>query len=113
MDIEAVGPENADLVSALACAGLPADDLSEDGRHFFRFTNNGITVAFGGYELHGEHALLRSIVVLPDGREFTVNGRITSENGPTVLATLCVLGSATDRIGDFNPARYTREPSFA
>ena len=35
----------------------------------------------------------------------TVNGRIDAANGPTLSITLCVLVSATNKSGDFSPAR--------
>lgn len=54
------------LRGALAGAGLPVDDLTDAGRSFYRFSRGGQTIGFGGLELHGEVALLRSIVVLPD-----------------------------------------------
>lgn len=57
-----------DLRVALVASGLPTDDLGEEGRVFWRFSDANGTVAFGGYELHGDSALLRSIVVLPDVR---------------------------------------------
>ncbi|MFT0890975.1 arsenate reductase (glutaredoxin) [Pseudochelatococcus sp. G4_1912] len=58
------------LVQALADAGLPTDDLSDAGSTWFRFAvPEGETVGYGGFELYGNDALLRSIVVLPDHRE--------------------------------------------
>ncbi|CCM75404.1 putative acetyltransferase [Rhizobium mesoamericanum STM3625] len=49
-------------------AHLPTDDLAEDGRHFFRFSQGRETVGFGGLELYGASALLRSVVVISDKR---------------------------------------------
>ncbi|MEQ1945085.1 arsenic resistance N-acetyltransferase ArsN2 [Mesorhizobium sp. VNQ89] len=66
-----------DMTAALLAAGLPVDDLAEDGRTFYRFLLDGQTVGFGGYERYGEAALLRSIVIAPGkrgaglGRAFT------------------------------------------
>lgn len=58
-----------DLASALSFTGLPADDVAEVGRTFFRFDDAaGRVIGFGGFEAHGTDALLRSIVVLP-GRQ--------------------------------------------
>lgn len=54
--------------AALAEAELPADDLDLAGRRFFRFVSDGRTVGYGGYEPHGAHALIRSVVVLPEAR---------------------------------------------
>ena len=50
---------------ALTAERLPTDDLAEPGRVFLQVEQDGQTVGFGGYELHGEDALLRSVVVLP------------------------------------------------
>ncbi|WP_082610116.1 arsenate reductase (glutaredoxin) [Bosea sp. Root381] len=51
-----------DLRDALAAASLPVDDLQESGRTFFRFQMlGGLVVGYGGYEVHGRDALLRSV----------------------------------------------------
>lgn len=65
------------LRAALSGAGLPVDDLTDAGRSFYRFSRDRETVGFGGLELHGEVALLRSIVVLPDQRGFGFGHAIT------------------------------------
>ena len=63
------GNELPALAKALSAAGLPFDDISLPGRVFFRFAmRGGETVAYGGIELYGPAALLRSIVVLPAHR---------------------------------------------
>lgn len=65
--------ELAEMSSILMAAALPADDLVEPDRVFFRFRDEaGRTVGFGGLEMHGPSALLRSIVVMPEDRG---NGR--------------------------------------
>ena len=74
---QAVEGHDAGLRAALAGAGLPVDDLSDAGRSFFRFSREGETVGFGGLELYGEAALLRSIVVLPDRQGFGFGHAIT------------------------------------
>ena len=56
------------LCDALADAQLPIEDLTDDGRRFFRFELDGRTIGYGGFEPHGDHALIRSIVVLPAAR---------------------------------------------
>jgi len=62
--------ELAELASALEAAGLPSDDIALPGRTFYRFaTASGEIVGYGGFELYGAAALLRSIVVLPDHRQ--------------------------------------------
>lgn len=58
-----------ELAAMLAEAGLPTDDLGEPGRRFFRFSEDGRTVGFIGWEAEGNaHALLRSTVVAPARR---------------------------------------------
>lgn len=60
------GGEFGVLGRALAKAGLPRDDLEQPGRLFFRFErDDDMAVGFGGFEIYGEHALLRSVVTLP------------------------------------------------
>jgi N-acetylglutamate synthase-like GNAT family acetyltransferase len=61
-------PGSADytaFVDALTTERLPTDDLAEPGRVFLQVEQDGQTVGFGGYELHGEDALLRSVVIPP------------------------------------------------
>jgi N-acetylglutamate synthase-like GNAT family acetyltransferase len=65
---EPVTGSDAGLRTALLDARLPVDDLDRDGRRFFRFVSDGRVVGYGGYEPHGEHALIRSVVVLPEAR---------------------------------------------
>ena len=52
------------LRNALAEAGLPHGDITEEGRTFFAGELGGITVGYIGIEVHGRDALLRSLVVL-------------------------------------------------
>ena len=55
---------DAGLVSALAEAGLPIDDLAEPNRIFYAYdTLDGERVGYGGFERHGEDVLIRSVVV--------------------------------------------------
>ena len=58
--------ERGALAKALAKARLPTDDLDSPGPLFWRFeTADSIPVGFGGLEIYGEDALLRSILILP------------------------------------------------
>jgi len=67
-DTEVAGNDPA-LVAALNSADLPTDDLGEPNRRFFVYRSvAGTVLGFGGYELYGTDALIRSIVVLLDGR---------------------------------------------
>lgn len=65
---EPVPAGDAGFRAALLDAGLPVDDLDLEGRRFFRFIADGRTVGYGGFEPHGDHALIRSVVVLPEAR---------------------------------------------
>jgi N-acetylglutamate synthase-like GNAT family acetyltransferase len=76
---EQVTPDDQDLVAALEAEQLPVDDLVENGRLFFRFTQNDTPVGFGGFEALGEYALLRSIVVFPQFRGLGI-GRLITES---------------------------------
>jgi amino-acid N-acetyltransferase len=55
---------------ALSKAGLPTDDVRDKGPMFWRYNNaEDIPAGFGGMEVYGDLALLRSIVVLPVVRQ--------------------------------------------
>jgi len=61
--------ERGALKAALAKAKLPTEDIETPGRLFWRFeTQDEVPVGFGGIEVHGEDALLRSLVTLPPVR---------------------------------------------
>lgn len=47
----------------LADARLPTSDLVGAGKRYFRLTEDGACRGYGGFEIRGAHALLRSIVV--------------------------------------------------
>ena len=58
--------EREGVAAALRRAGLPADDVDAPGRLFWRFEGDDLTpVGFGGLEVHGDDALLRSVVTMP------------------------------------------------
>jgi N-acetylglutamate synthase-like GNAT family acetyltransferase len=62
--------ERDGLKAALVKAGLAAHDIGEAGILFWRFeTFEDIPVGFGGIEVHGSDALLRSLVTLPPLRQ--------------------------------------------
>ncbi len=55
--------------AALAAEGLPNSDLTEADRAFYAYMTDRSTLAgFAGLQLAGEHALIRSVVVLPGHR---------------------------------------------
>src|SRR6202045_1992714 len=61
--------ERGALAAALAKAKLPTADIEAPGRLFWRFeTTDEVPVGFGGLEVHGDDALLRSLVTLPPVR---------------------------------------------
>ena len=76
---EPVAADANDFIAALEAEQLPIDDLAEGGRLFFRFTQNGRTVGFGGIETCERNVFLRSIVVLPQARGKGI-GRIIAES---------------------------------
>lgn len=60
--------ERDGLYAALGKAGLSTADIKSDGPLFWRFENDGLPVGFGGLQVHGDQALLRSVVTLPPVR---------------------------------------------
>jgi N-acetylglutamate synthase-like GNAT family acetyltransferase len=58
--------EREGVHTALVKAGLPADDTREPHVLLWRFeTYENVPAGFGGLEIHGSDALLRSLVTLP------------------------------------------------
>lgn len=54
----------------LAKARLPVDDVDEPGRLFWRFESSDLVpLGFGGLEIHGKDALLRSLLTLPPAQK--------------------------------------------
>jgi N-acetylglutamate synthase-like GNAT family acetyltransferase len=71
--------EREGLKAALVKAGLPADDVGDPALLFWRFeTFEDVPVGFGGLELHGDDALLHSVVTLPPLRQGGLGGAIVS-----------------------------------
>jgi N-acetylglutamate synthase-like GNAT family acetyltransferase len=60
--------ERDGLKAALHRVGLPSDDIDQDGPLFWRFERDDVPVGFAGLEVHGQDALLRSLVTLPPVR---------------------------------------------
>lgn len=53
------------LRTTLQDAGLPAEDIDQPNREFFRFvTDDGGLLGYGGFEVYGAVGLLRSVVIL-------------------------------------------------
>lgn len=71
--------EREGLKAALVKAGLPADDIADPHRLFWRFeTRASIPAGFGGLEIHNGAALLRSVVTLPPVRRIGVGSAIVA-----------------------------------
>jgi len=70
--------ERDGLKAALNRAGLPCQDVEAPGRYFWRFEEEDMPVGFGGIEMHGEIALLRSVVILPPLRHQGLGHAITA-----------------------------------
>ena len=66
------------LQATLIAAGLPIEDLGEPGGEFLCIENEEALLGYGGFELYGADALVRSIVVPPDARG-KGNGRNVTE----------------------------------
>lgn len=63
------------LIAALQDVELPVDDLGEPGRRLFAYaTLAGECVGYGGFERLGQHALIRSMVTLPQARHRGIGG---------------------------------------
>jgi len=58
------------LAAVLSAASLPTQDLGEPGREFFAFRDpRGTLVGYGGIEVLGRDALLRSVITVPEMRD--------------------------------------------
>jgi len=72
--------ERGALSKALAKASLPVEDLDAPGPLFWRFeTTDSMPVGFGGLEIHGEDALLRSLVILPPLRSRGLGAAVVAQ----------------------------------
>ena len=65
--LEPVSADDGDFRRCLEEAKLATVDLGRTGTFYFRLTDAGRGRGYGGFEAHGAHPLLRSIVV--EGRE--------------------------------------------
>jgi N-acetylglutamate synthase-like GNAT family acetyltransferase len=71
--------EREGLKSALVKAGLPADDVGDPHQLSWRFeSHEDVPVGFGGLEVHGDEALLHSVVTLPPLRELGMGAAIVA-----------------------------------
>jgi N-acetylglutamate synthase-like GNAT family acetyltransferase len=82
--------ERDGLAGALSQAGLPADDVTQPGLRFWRFsTDEGAPAGFGGLEGHGADALMRSILTLPPLRGRGVAQAIVSALEAEAMLAKC------------------------
>lgn len=88
--VQQVAASDPGLRDALIDAQLPVDDLTDEGGRFFRFDVEGRVAGYGGFEIHGAHALVRSVVVLPGGRGSGLGRAVTEE----ILARAAAAGCA-------------------
>lgn len=80
LEASAVGAaELPAMRAAIASAGLPAGDLAEPGLIRFASAREGEILGYGGFEIYGADALLRSIVVEPNRRRDGVGRRIVEQ----------------------------------
>ena len=71
--------ERDGAAAALVKAGLPANDLGDPYVLLWRFeTYEDVPVGFGGLEIYGYDALLRSVVTLPPLREVGLGAAIVA-----------------------------------
>ena len=79
VNLEPIAGTDVGLRNALKAERLPIDDLAEAGRTFFRVREGANTLGFGGYELYSEHALIRSLVVLPEARKRGIGRQVAEQ----------------------------------
>src|SRR5262249_62352345 len=81
--------ERDGLKAALVKAGLPADDVGDARLLFWRFETTDIPVGFGGLEIHGSDALLRSLGTLPPLRQIGMGGAVVATLETEARAVNC------------------------
>ncbi len=110
--------ERDGLAAALVGAGLPVADVGDPQSLFWRFeTYEDIPVGFGGLEIHGRDALLRSVVTLPPLRRVGMGTAIVGVLEGEARARKCgaiylLTSSETDffrRLG-YEPCERARVP---
>jgi N-acetylglutamate synthase-like GNAT family acetyltransferase len=66
--------ERDGVKAALTKAGLPAGDADAADVLVWRFERNDVPVGFGGLQVHGDAALLHSLLTLPPLRKRGIGG---------------------------------------
>ncbi len=69
----------ADVAHLLQSENLPTDDLSPEVPHFLLARAKGTLVGVAGLEIYGTDALLRSVAVHKDYRNFRIAQRLTND----------------------------------
>jgi protein-tyrosine-phosphatase/N-acetylglutamate synthase-like GNAT family acetyltransferase len=78
LEAEEINPVDTDFETVLQAAALPTEDLAQSKGTFFRFADRqGNPVGYGGIELYGKDALLRSIAVPPEAQKHGHGSAIT------------------------------------
>jgi GNAT superfamily N-acetyltransferase len=107
--------EREGLCAALIKSGLPAADATDPRVLCWRFeTFNDVPVGFGGLEIHGADALLRSVVTIPPLRRIGLGGAIVAALETEAAARSCgaiylLTMSEADFFGRLGYARCERE----
>ncbi len=105
----AVGERSA-MGKALRLAALPADDLEDECVRVFAFADrDGVIAGYGGLEIHGDDALVRSIIVEPLRRRRGA-GRAIVER---LLAEAAELGAERAYLLTTNACAYFATLGFA
>ena len=81
------------FIALLAEAGLPFSDLDQPDQHLLLFHSEGKVVGTGGFELHGEYSLIRSVSVIPEAR--------TSGVGRSIVMKLKALAKDSGATGHY------------
>jgi N-acetylglutamate synthase-like GNAT family acetyltransferase len=85
--------ERDGLAAALRGADLPAADIGDPDRLFWRYeTTDQVPVGFGGLDVHGHDALLRSLVTLPPLRRRGYGRQIVAALEVEAVARGCRAG---------------------
>ena len=103
--------ERDGLKAALIKTGLPADDVAHPRLLFWRFeTVADIPAGFGGLEIHGRYALLRSVVTLPPLRGMGIGRAVVAAlevEARTLKCCAIYLVAAASQTTFFQQAGYT------
>lgn len=96
---------------ALHAAGLPTDDIEDEGRTFFRAVSDaGHTIGYAGIERCAGDALLRSVVVLPEHRSHGLGRAIVQETLQRIGLSGDVFLATTSAAPFFSTLGFTEVP---